>query len=88
MKSTGWHPLSEAEWRRLRPYILDCSDLSASTRKRIRDEFKDAALVGVQRLATHLGRFPTQSEVDQLRAALTDHFNKVHIPKIAMERGE
>ena len=84
----GWSGVSRERWERLRPYVLDCADLSDSTCKLVREEFRQAGIAGLKALADRFGRVPTQDETDKLRAALAQYFNNHRIAEIAATRGE
>jgi hypothetical protein len=81
----GWREIGEAEQLELRPYMLNCSELSGEACKRVRREFMDASVKALIALATELRRVPTQAECDQLRAALVRWFNEERIPLIVPE---
>jgi hypothetical protein len=81
-----WQQVSKEEWLRLRRYILDCVDLSTDERQQVRSEFQATSAHCVKRYAQELGRAPTREEADQLRAAVTRHFNETRIAEIVAER--
>lgn len=80
-----WHRVTRDEWLELRPYILDCADLSQEICKQVRGEFESASIAGLKRITVDLGRMPHQAEADILRASLTRWFNDVRIPELASE---
>lgn len=77
---SGWGRVTPEQWQEMRPYVLDCDDLSEDQCREVRARFYEAGVKSARNLAEALGRPPTQEEFDNIRRALADHFNAAVIP--------
>lgn len=71
----------------MRPYMLDCEDLSGPQTATVHKKFVTAMIAATKAVAVELSRPPSQHEFDMLRRCLTDHFNRVVIPAVAAGEG-
>lgn len=80
--ASGWHRVSDEELAAMRPYLLNCANLSDDASAWVRREFREAMITAVRLLVERLGRPPTQGEVEHVRAAVVRQINEVAIPMI------